>query len=105
MKMQASDALVAMRIADGDLEEPPPVGPVAPPLQPLVPLQIPPPDWRAEEREQAERARDDEASAEASSSALAELEPPASLQSKPAPKQPRPRRTPNLDKVRAWRRL
>ena len=88
MRMQPSDALAEMLAQDREArDEPSPPGPPAPPLAPIVGFQPPAPDWRAEERERVD---------------VAELEPSASLQPRPAPKRRRST-TPNLDQVRGWK--
>jgi hypothetical protein len=93
-RMLPSDALTAMRIADGDLPEPPPLQPRVEPMQPLIRPGLPPPEWRAAEREAAERNH---------APVVHELEPPASLQTRPAGKRAKPTKTPNLDQVRSWK--
>lgn len=67
-------------------DPPPPPGP-AEVAQPLVRPGLPPPDWRAEAEELAQREAEPEASAEPS--AEGELE-------------AKPTSTPNLDLVRSW---
>jgi hypothetical protein len=66
-------------------------GPPARPVTPLVPLDIPPADWRAEE---------EHAAREAAAAAQAELEP--EQPSYPAKPQKRKTSTPRLDEVRSW---
>lgn len=48
-------ALAALKAAGGDGYDPPAYAPPAEPLKPLLPVQIPKPDWRAEELERARR--------------------------------------------------
>jgi hypothetical protein len=77
----------------GEAAAPPPKP--GPPVhtEPLLPLVIPPADFRAEIEEQARR--------EAAAAAQDELEP--EQPSYPATKQPKPRTsTPRLDEVRSW---
>jgi hypothetical protein len=84
--------------AGGDPLEnrPPPPGPRPDPPQPLVPVIVPPPDWRAEEEERAWRAARDEAG---------ELDEPGRQRPDyPAAKQKKNTgATPRLDEVKAWR--
>ena len=91
--MVPSDALTEIRLAEGEEPEPFPcfTNPSSP-LEPLLTLAIPPPDWRAEEYERA--ARD---------AGELELEPANSLQRLPAPKSPKPSKTPRLDAVKESR--
>ena len=71
-----------------DGPEPPPGRAVK--IEPLVPLLIPPPDWRAEENAAARQAA---------------LDPVATGSSEPgeASKAAKAKATPNRDRVRAWR--
>jgi hypothetical protein len=88
--MTPSPALIEMMLADSGGEPEPPriFTDPAPPIEPLLPVAIPPPDWRAEESERA--ARD---------AGELELEPANSLQRLPAPKR-KASKTPNLDELR-----
>lgn len=91
--MQPSAALTEMMLADSERPEPPPPRP-AERVQPLIRPAIPPPEWRDEERERAERDRQ-------SAAGVVEIEPPASFQARPAGKAAKSK-TPNLDQVREW---
>jgi hypothetical protein len=88
-----SAALTQMRLEDaerGELEEPASPMPADPPPPPPEPLEIPPPDWRAEELERAQPT------------ATEDNTPPKPTY--PARKQPsRKSKTPNLDKAKAIR--
>jgi hypothetical protein len=91
-----SEALQQIWMEDAAIEgdddrEPPPVFRQTESQPEPEPLRIPPPDWRAEERERAKREN---------KSAPVELESPQSLQSRPAVKR---KRTPLLDEVKRWR--
>jgi hypothetical protein len=91
-RTQPSPALLELMSEERTDDEPalnPP--PPAEQLQPLIRPSIPEPDWRSEERERAER------------DAPVELEPLESLQSRPAVKQTKRKRTPLLDEVKRWR--
>lgn len=68
------DALSAMKAASGDGYDPPAWRPIVPPTPPLLPVKIPPPDWREEELERARRERENQHNPE----------PIKSLQSRPA---------------------
>src|SRR5690242_476505 len=103
MPLQASPALVEMLTRDLEAgvdvfdhgPQPPPVIGAPERVEPLLPPAIPPPDWRAEEAAAVARARPPTPDPEPP--------PPESLQSKPAKRRKKPRATPNLDTVKAWR--
>jgi hypothetical protein len=79
--MLERDAANGVDVFDHGTPEPAP----GPPVQtaPLLPVAIPPPDYR--------QAADEP------------LEPEQSLNPAPAKRQKRPKPTPNIDQVRAWR--
>jgi hypothetical protein len=100
MSKPLSDALMELQIQDAERSgerydpEPPDLFTEEPPSPAPPGLVIEKPDWREEERERAERNR---------KSAPIELESPQSLQSRPASKQTKSKRTPLLDEVKRWR--
>jgi hypothetical protein len=91
-----SDALTELKQREGDYDPPAPaIFNEEPPVPAPEPPRIPPPDWRGEERDRAERAAGE------AEPPVSEPEPAESLQPRPAPKRNKPKATPNLDKVRA----
>jgi hypothetical protein len=92
-EMLRRDQEAGVDVFDHGDSSPQPPGPPEQ-VEPLLPVAFPAPDWRAEERERARRQPVDGED---------QPESQASLDSAPARKQKKPKRTPLLDEVRSWR--